>query len=121
MYPPLFKAAAASDQVKALLGSDPVRVYPFGDAAEGTSLPYAVWQVISGNPENFLAGRPDIDRFGTQIDVYAGTAAAARAAAQALLEAFETVAYVTAYNGESRDPDTQNYRYSFDVEWLTRR
>lgn len=120
MYPPLFRVAAAAPGVVAVFGN-PVRVYPFGDADEKTPLPYAVWQVISGSPENYLAGRPDIDGFSTQIDVYAETASEARTSAKALRDALEPVAYVTGYNGETRDPDTRNFRYSFDVAWLTPR
>ena len=121
MFPPLFKAAAASAQVKALLGSDPVRVWPFGDTEEKPALPYAVWQIISGSPDNFLSGRPVVDAFRTQIDVYGTSAASVRAAATALRDALEGVAYLVAYNGESRDRDTKNYRVSFDIEWTVLR
>ena len=121
MFPPLFKAAAASASVRSLLGEDPVRVYPFGEAEENTALPYAAWQVISGSPENFLSGKPDVDGFRTQIDVYGTSAASARGAAFALREAFEGVAYLVAYNGEDRDRDTKNYRVSFDIEWIVLR
>jgi len=114
MFPPLFKAAAASAEVKALLGSNPVRVYPFGEAEEGTALPYAAWQIISGSPENYLSGKPD-------VDVYGATAASTRAAATALRDALEGVAYLVAYNGENRDRDTKNYRVSFDLEWTVLR
>lgn len=121
MFPPLFKAAAASAEVKALFGADPVRVYPFGEAEEGTALPYAAWQVISGSPENYLSGKPDVDGFRTQVDVYGATAASTRAAAMALRDALEGVAYLVAYNGENRDRDTKNYRVSFDLEWTVLR
>lgn len=117
MFPPLFKAAAASAAVKALFGADPVRVYPFGEAEEGAALPYAAWQVISGSPENFLSGVPDVDGFRTQVDVYAKTGSEAVQAAMALRDALEQVAYVVAYHSQNRDPDTQNYRVGFDVEW----
>lgn len=121
MFPPLFKVVAASAAVKALLGADPVRVYPFGEAEEGTALPYAVWQIISGSPDNYLSGRPGVDGFRTQVDVYGTSAASARAAALALRDALEGVAYLVAYNGESRDRDTKNYRVSFDMEWTVLR
>lgn len=116
MFPPLFKAAAASAEVRALFGADPVRVYPFGEA-EGTALPYAAWQVISGSPENYLSGRPDVDGFRTQVDIYAKTGSEAVQAATALRAALERVAYVVAYHSQERDPDTKNYRVGFDVEW----
>ncbi len=121
MYAPLFATAAASPDVVALLGSSPIRIYPFGEAPDKVARPYVVWQTVGGAPENFLDRRPDIDRFSTQIDVYAETATAARAVAKAMINAIEPVAYVTGYNGETRDTETKDYRYSFDVDWLTKR
>lgn len=121
MFPPLFKAAAASTEVRALFGADPVRVYPFGEAEAGAALPYAVWQTISGNPDNFLSGRPDVDGYRTQVDIYGTTGASTLAAAMALRDALEGVAYVVAYNGQGRDPETKNFRVSFDLDWIVHR
>ncbi len=121
MYPPIFEVAAASAEVKALLGSSPTRLYPFGSAPQGVAKPYATWQTVGGSPENYLGNRPDIDLFAIQIDVWAEQATSARTVAQALLDVIERHAYVTAYNGESRDPQTLSYRYSFDVDWHVHR
>lgn len=121
MTPPVFATAYADATVKSLLGTTPCRLYPFGEAPEGVALPYAVWQTIGGAPENALNSVPDIDNFATQIDVYASSASSARAVAEALRDAFEPVAHVTRWNGESKNPDTKRYRYSFDVDWLTER
>jgi hypothetical protein len=44
-----------------------------------------------------------------------------RATAAAVAGALEAVGHVTAWNGESRDPDTKNFRFSFTVEFLTPR
>ena len=33
----------------------------------------------------------------------------------------EPVAYVAGWRGEGREPDTNLYRYTFDVDWLTPR
>ena len=71
MYAPIFAVCSASAQVKALIGSNPVRLYLFGEAPQGVTYPYAVWQSVGGTPENFLAGRPDADSYTTQVDVYA--------------------------------------------------
>lgn len=121
MMPPVFRVAADSPAVLALLGENPTRLYPFGEARQNEPLPYAVWQLVSGFPENYLAARPDIDSFITQIDVYGRTAEAAREVAEALRDAFEPHAHVVSWRGESRDSETRNYRYSFDVEWFTPR
>jgi len=121
MYAPLFSTISASAEVKALIGSNPVRCYMFGSAPQGVTLPYAVWQTISGNPENYLGQVPDLDRFTTQIDVYAATETSARNTAKALRDAIEPVAHITAWRGESTDPETFHKRYSFDVEWHVKR
>ena len=117
MYPPIFSTVAADAAVQAELGTNPVRFYPFGEAPAGVSKPYAVWQVVTGFPENYLGQLPDIDSYSIQVDVYSETASGARQAALALRDAIEPVAHITAWRGESRDPDTKNYRFSFDVDW----
>ncbi len=54
--------------------------------------------------------------------MYAKTLTAARAACfSAIRDAIEPSAYVTSWRGESRDPDTNNYRYSFDVDVIVTR
>lgn len=120
-YPPIFQVAAADPAVKALLGAKPVRLYLFGLAPPKPKAPYCVWQVISGSPENFLAGRPDAEAYSLQVDVYAASADEARAAGHAIEYAVELSATITGYNGESRDTETRLYRYSFDVDWIVQR
>ena len=41
--------------------------------------------------------------------------------ALALRDAIEPVAYITAWLGESIDPDTKNNRFSFQVDWIVLR
>lgn len=121
MYPPIFSVCNADSAVLAALGPKPLRLYPFGEAPQGVATPYAVWQTISGAPENYLGQRPDMDQFTLQVDVYALDVDSARAAAEALRYAIEAVAHVVSYGGESRDPETKNYRYSFTVDWWVSR
>lgn len=121
MFPPIFQVAAADPGVTALLGTDPVRLYPFGEAPEGTPLPYVVWQLASGSPENYINQRPDMDSFTLQVDVYAATGASARAVGTALRDSIELRAHITRWGGESRDPETKSYRISFDVDWWVKR
>jgi len=121
MFPPIFQVCAASAAVTALLGTPVTRIYPFGEAPQGVALPYAVWQTISGQPENYLGEVPDVDSWSLQIDVYADSATSARNVAKALRDAIEPVAYVTRWGGESRDKETNHYRYSFDVDFIVQR
>ena len=118
MYPPIYLVCMTDPGVQALLGD---RLYPFGEAEQDETRPYAVWQVIYGAPENYLGHLPDVDRFGTQIDVYAATVSSAHAVAEALFAAIEPVAHVVAYNGEFREVETRDYRYSFTVDWIKNR
>ena len=121
MAPPLFSVCSASDAVKALLGTSPVRLWPFGEAAQGAAKPYAVWQVVGGAPENYINEPPDVDRFVVQVDVYADTGASARSVAETLRDAIEPHAHITAWRGESRDQETRLFRFSFDVGWIVQR
>lgn len=121
MFPPLFQACASDSAVQSLLGTDPTRLWPFGEGDPSPTYPYAVWQVISGAPENYLSEPPDIDSFGVQVDVYAKTAEEARAVAQVLRSAIEPFAYITGFLGEFRDTITRNYRYSFSADWIVPR
>lgn len=121
MFPPLFQTCASDSGVQSLLGANPTRLWPFGEADPAPNYPYAVWQIIGGTPENYLGDPADVDSFGVQIDVYAKTAEEARAVAQVLRSAIEPSAYVTGFLGEFRDTITRNYRYSFSVDWIVTR
>ena len=121
MYPPIFETAGASAAVTALIGSSPVRLWPFAQAPENSVLPYVVWQTIGGSPENYINNAPDIDQFSLQVDVYGTGASSVRAVAVALRDAIQGVANIVSWRGESIDFETKNYRFTFDVDWLVRR
>lgn len=121
MFAPVLAIATASSQVTGLLGSNPTRLYLFGEAPQNVARPYAVWQSVSGWPENYLGRLPDADNYTIQIDVYADTVSSARAVAEALRDAFEPVAHVVSWRGESKDRDTNHFRYSFDLAWIVPR
>lgn len=90
-----FLCVCGSTAVTALLGTMPVRLYPFGMQDDKVTYPYAVWQNVSGSPENYLGTRPDIDSFTLQVDVYADTAAQAVTVAKVMRDAIEPHAYIT--------------------------
>lgn len=121
MYPDVFTIAVADAAVTALLGSNPTRLWPFGEAPQDEDRPYAVHQLIYGSPENTLACVPASDLFGVQFDAYAKTVSGARSVAEALRDAYEPHAYVVAWNGEFREAATGLYRVSFTVEFHTDR
>lgn len=121
MYPPIFSISSSSAAVKAILGSDPVRVYPFGNAPEDVALPYAVWQTIAGLPENYITNTPDVDGFLLQVDVYGETVSSARNGAEVLRDALEPYAHIVSWRGDGRDKTTMHYKYSFDINFITAR
>jgi hypothetical protein len=121
MFPPIYAVCSIVPAVTALIGTSPVRLYPFGDAPQNVALPYATWQVVTGSPANYIDSAPDVDRFGVQVDCWAGTVSAARSVAMALRDAIEPHAHIVAWRGEERDRETLHYRYSFDVDWFVSR
>lgn len=123
MYPPIFEVCSADPTVQSLLGTNPCNLYLFGMAPQGVSLPYSTWQTVGGSPENYINERPDIDGFTLQINCWASTATKAREVAKALANSIESDnhATITAWYGDSRDPETKNYGYSFAVDWFVPR
>lgn len=119
MFSPAYEIAKASAPVRAELGDPNLRFYDFGDADEDGAKPYAVHQVIYGNPENYLNQTPDADNVGVQVDVYSLDVKAVKRAALALRNAFEAVAHVTSYGGQLREPVTRLWRVTFTVEFKT--
>lgn len=122
-YPQIFSLANADAAVRALLktGTGPLRFWLFGEAPQLPTVPYAVWQTAYGSPENFLAGRPDTDNYGVQVDVYANTPSQARSILDALSHSVELAGYVVSYRGEEKEAETKLFRSSMDVEFFTPR
>lgn len=118
MYPPIFETLNVLPGITSVFGS-PARIYPFGEAPDEPTLPYATFQLINGDPENYLSDVPDIDLFQMQIDVYSSTQNGVRTSARAIRDGIEPYAHVENFNFEGRDPVTRDWRYSFDVDWWT--
>lgn len=127
---PIYAVCAADSGVRDALwwasaplamGGPHLKLYPFGEAPEGVTKPYAVWQLVTGSPENYLSGRPDMDGFTLQVDVYAITATSARSVTEAIAYAIELKANVVRWGGENKDVATKLYRSSFDIDWLVPR
>lgn len=123
MYAPIFTTLNADPAVVALLqaAGGQLRVYPAGEAPQDVAKPYATYQQITGLPSNYLGQAPDVDEFGNQIDIYGITLDDVLKVGKAVRDAVEKVAYITAWLGTSREPDTRLYRLSFEVDWYTDR
>ncbi|WP_375591600.1 DUF3168 domain-containing protein [Chitiniphilus eburneus] len=120
MFAPLYEVCAADVGVQSVLG-DPPRLYPFGLAPQGVALPYAVFQSITGAPENYLGDAPDIDSETMQVNVYADDGDGLKSVLLALRDAIEPHAHITAWGGDGTDPQTGRRATSFDVDWWVNR
>lgn len=116
MNPDIFPILNANTAVKALLGSNPLRFYPYARAPQNVVKPYAVYNVYNGNPENYLDRVPDIDNKGTQIDIYATTSESVENVFTALRDALEPQGHMTSFSTPALDADTNLYtgRMEFD-------
>ncbi len=123
MIPPIARLCRADAAVTAIFGSAPMRIYPFGEVDTPGGTPYCLWQIVGGLPENFLAGRPDIDSVTVQFDIYGPTnnPPALKAAAYAIRNALELHGYVTRWGNVERDTETKLLRQSFDMDWFVER
>jgi hypothetical protein len=121
MYPSFFSTLTGTPAVTALLGSNPTRVYPHGEAPQTVAKPYVTHQLVTGLPENYLADTADMDTCRVQFNCYGATSASALSVASAIRTALEPFGYVVSMNLTGRDPDTNNYTYSFDMEFMSAR
>lgn len=122
MMPPIFSILSGAAGVTAFVGAPPrMRLFPFGEADQATLKPYITWQLISGLPENYLGQLPDVDRYRTQVDIWAETQAVANEVAEAVRDALEPHAYILGSGNTIRDADTRCFRYMLDVEFITPR
>lgn len=128
MYPPIFPQIKASSACRALLqgGTGELRFYQFGKAPQNVQKPYAVWRRVFGSPFNHMNEIPNTDAFTIQIDCYASPdnpngADQVRNVAIAIRDAIEPVSYITNWLGEGRDPQTDNYTFTFQNDWIVTR
>lgn len=121
MIPPVFQIIAASAECRTYLGQNPTRLYPFGEAPQGVQQTYAVYQMVTSVPANYLGKLPDIDDARIQIDVYAASQSTAKAAATAIRDAIEPHAHMLNASDRGRDSQTRNYGFLLEFEFFTDR
>ena len=89
ILPPVFQTLKASAEVKAIVGTNPPRIYRHGSAPQYTDRPYISWFLVSGIPENNLSDPPPADRSTVQIDAWHPEDAGVELLAHAIREAVE--------------------------------
>jgi hypothetical protein len=117
MFPAVFQALKASAAVKAIVGTNPPRIYRHGRAPQDTTRPYITWAVIAGAPENHLSGTPPTDRVTVQIDCWHQTDSGVEALATAARDACEPYAHMTAIVANDQEPETKLYRVGLQFDW----
>lgn len=121
---PFFEIVSASAAVKAIFGSDPVRIFPFDYAqTKGDKLtkPYATFRLTGGEPDNNLSDRPKSDTIDLQIDVYGRQVDDTRNAANAIEYAIELDCHIMRIMNEQIDGQTKLYRTTFLTQWFVSR
>lgn len=114
---PLESLCEANYLLKQLLSdSQGLKVAEF-DADNIPSAPYACWQIINANPEQYLSDLSDMDDIYVQIDIYASKKAGARQIAKLMRNAIEEDCYIESYTGAEKEPETNLYRIRLDTRW----
>jgi hypothetical protein len=123
MLPPVFQTLKASTEIKAIVGTNPPRIWK-GTAPQrpqGTpQQPYITWMLISGVPELNLSDPPPADRQTVQVDCWHTTEAGAEALAELVRDTLEPVAHVTQYESFSQEPETLLHRFSITADFFGR-
>jgi hypothetical protein len=122
MLPPVFAPLKTSAAVKAIVGTNPPRIYAHGDAPPHdervAQVPYITWQVISSAPENQLSGTPTTDHDIVQINCWHPTAQGVRLLAIAARDACEPVAHQTGMPVDQRDVETRLFWIALQFDWF---
>lgn len=113
----LFALVKASPACTALLGTDPVRFFEFGQAPQLETLPYVTHQFVTGTPYNALDGGAAADHITVQVDVWAESSAQCKAIADTVRAAVENACHVTAWLGTNREEDL--FRTTFTLQFIT--
>lgn len=126
MLPPIFQALTASSAVKAIVGTPPAaRIYRHGAAPQGLIEPYVTWALVTGEPYNTLSELPAVDRQTVQIDCWhPGLPVGAKQIellAEAVRDAIEPYAHMTATLLDLQEPDTKLFRISMQFDWFLAR
>lgn len=117
MLPPVFQTLKASADVKAIVGTNPPRIYRHGVAPQDVTKPYITWFLVSGTPENTLSETPATDRMSVQVDCWHLTDSGVETLAQAVRDAIEPNAHMTGIVLNERDAETKLFRLALGFDF----
>jgi hypothetical protein len=120
-FPPVFQTLKTSETVKAIVGTNPPRIYRHGAAPQDVTRPYITWQLVAGVPENHLSGLPQIDRQTVQVDCWHPVDSGVEQLALAVRDVIEPVAHMTIAPIDSRDVETRLFRVTLQFDFFAPR
>lgn len=104
--------------IKALVGTNPVRIYRHGQAPEGVVRPYITWFVVIGTPYDQVSGVPCGDNDTVQIDVWSESDSQVETLASLVRDAIESAGYTCRISTNDFETETKLYRIGFDVDFI---
>lgn len=120
MLPPVFRILKAAPAVTAIVGAEP-RIYRHDAAPQDVDRPYVTWFLVTGTPENELSDVPGMDRIAFQVDCWHQQDGGIEDLAQAVRDAIEPHAHMTAIVVNGYEPETKLYRIGMQFDyWLPR-
>lgn len=113
-----FQLLSANTGVTTLVGD---RIYRMGSAPQDVADDYITWQVIGGFTESYLAENPSIDRELVQVDVWSKDAQRCQDIKDAVLAALEPYGYLEGLPEDSKEEETQLFRYLLQFHFWSSR
>jgi hypothetical protein len=115
-----YQIMSADNNVKALFGSEPVRIYPNNPVMDkNPRKPYAVYGLFNVTPYNYLHGRCDMDMRSVQVDIYADTSAIVENCLETIRTTLEAAGqgYLMNYSTPARDSETGLFRVTLEIDF----
>lgn len=121
-----FRVLAADPAVTDLIGTNPVRCFPHGQAPQGVAYPYVTHMAPSIRPINSLdSGGAPADTALVQVSIWSSNAGGAVASAdqvyRAVRAALEADHDIEDVRDMGKDPETGSYRIDLDVRMFAHR
>lgn len=108
-----------TDLKRILTAGEMLKVFSGGLAPLETSSPYVVWQSISKVPMQTIGNKTKNNRLRIQFDIYSDSEREVLQIQNLLNKRLERVGFVISSVGPMREPETNHYRISQDVSFIT--
>lgn len=119
MLPAVFRTLN-TPEVRALAGTNPLRIYRHGAAPQDVPHPYITW-FSSGQPYDQISGPPCGDFFSVHIDVWSMDDAEVETLASAVRDALDAAGVANRLVVNNREADTKLYRIGQEADFITNR